>query len=614
MNVYVKKINETEYKLLNEFISINSIKFDRKKWLGIQEICELDSHYQRDGISIYFYGDGSIQSRGIYKKNKRSGYFVHFDRHGYKLFEGNYEKNRKNGYCTYFFPKNKIYKCGFYRRGIMDGIWKQFHIDSDENYYQIFEGSIKNNKYCGNGKLMTKEGLTSYDGNFQNNKIHGYGKSYIPSTKLIGYNGKWKNNKYHGHGKMYSFQNNTYFLSYCGNFSKGKFDSYGNLYNLKETTNDYDDNVYLHYMGSFRKNKKHGLGTLYSSMMINTPIFFGSFNKDVIDGHGIQWNYDINNTFLYTFEGFFKRGRWHGNGVIYSYDNQNIEGFFSRGELKSGMKYNDGLLIYDGSFSNFEYSGHGKLIEHEKNSLYFGNFKQNEKHGKGCTLSLDDGHLIHEGYYLKGSMKLESPRIIKEKFILKSMFDLNEIQEIHNKSISTTSIKSFLNDFKIPFTRYTKRKQLIQIMLSFFAIKKAIHKKQVSELSTIHHQYLKKLMPIFFCSNGQNSSDKIQSMTKKMVINTYDKKMKQQRLVERERYDLFGNRITNPVIGNDLQLYDFQSMKKLQEMKYQPISVDGKPLIQFYSFSEILKKENRTKEEEKMKEVLEEFLLIHDSL
>ncbi len=70
-----------------------------------------------------------------------------------------------------------------------------------QNDGSVYFGFSKNGAKSGTGKLTFNDN-SSYQGEFENDMISGYGEFFGPKGELI-YHGYWQNNKYHGKGKLY---------------------------------------------------------------------------------------------------------------------------------------------------------------------------------------------------------------------------------------------------------------------------------------------------------------------------------------------------------------------------------------------------------------------------
>ena len=102
----------------------------------------------------------------------------------------------------------------------------------------VYEGNYKNNKKHGYGKNTWANGDV-YEGNFENGNQHGYGKVTWSSGTV--YEGNWEKGTRHGYGK-YTWANGDV---YEGNFENGTQHGYGKMTWADGQT----------YQGEFRKGE-----------------------------------------------------------------------------------------------------------------------------------------------------------------------------------------------------------------------------------------------------------------------------------------------------------------------------------------------------------------------
>ena len=94
-----------------------------------------------------------------------------------------------------------------------------------EKYTIKYCGDFVKGKFEGNGILFYKYNIkTYYEGEFKNNKRHGYGKYYINNN--LKYIGEFKDDEYDGKGTIY-FQDGSY---YKGWFTNGKENGIGEYF------------------------------------------------------------------------------------------------------------------------------------------------------------------------------------------------------------------------------------------------------------------------------------------------------------------------------------------------------------------------------------------------
>ena len=94
------------------------------------------------------------------------------------------------------------------------------------NKYKIkYYGDFVDGNFDGNGKIYYKyREISYYEGEFKDNKRHGYGKYYYKDK--LKYEGEFKNDEYDGKGKIY-YKDGSY---YEGGFANGKKNGEGKIY------------------------------------------------------------------------------------------------------------------------------------------------------------------------------------------------------------------------------------------------------------------------------------------------------------------------------------------------------------------------------------------------
>ena len=193
-------------------------------------------------------------------------------------------------------------------------------------------------------------------------------------------------------------------------------------YNNKNfDSNDIDQclkNVESCYKGSVEllTNKKCGLGeltningtqeigTFYNDEFYgwnlfiknNGIIYIGLFNNDLLNGHGICFNYENKKLYKGLFKDFQKEG----------YGEENFEGNKYRGEFKEDKKCGKGEIIfknndiYKGEFADDLINGYGKYIWKNNNKVYEGNFLNGKINGNGILKW--DGGRYYKGVFNNG--------------------------------------------------------------------------------------------------------------------------------------------------------------------------------------------------------------------
>lgn len=113
----------------------------------------------------------------------------------------------------------------------------------------------------GKGKFYYEEG-SYYDGEWENNKMHGHGKLYYANGRLA-YDGQWVNDEFNGFGKVYN-----------------------DVYEIKDEMFDYQNlnlvsGKWKYYEGNLISDSKEGMGKI---VFLNGECYEGSFMNDRFHG------------------------------------------------------------------------------------------------------------------------------------------------------------------------------------------------------------------------------------------------------------------------------------------------------------------------------------------
>lgn len=146
----------------------------------------------------------------------------------------------------------------------------------------------------------------------------------------------------------------------------------------------YSDGT-LKYEGQLADGKMHGKGKLYRED--GSLWYDAEFVGNIAEGEGTfvqKGNIEGNDVTDYYYVGEIIDGIPNGQGAGFDPSGEMIyEGSFKNGKYDGhGQYYVNGTLIYDGEFSTNKYDGYGKLYSHGR-LFYEGEFKYNNRHGKG---------------------------------------------------------------------------------------------------------------------------------------------------------------------------------------------------------------------------------------
>ena len=113
-----------------------------------------------------------------------------------KKWEGYWQNGEASGHVVVTFGDFVVYD-GQMEHGLPNGQGVYTDIDNGQRY----EGSFVDFKREGEGVLYTENGDKIYDGEWKNNKYHGYGQYFLRGQ--CRYEGNWENGKRNGDGIAY---------------------------------------------------------------------------------------------------------------------------------------------------------------------------------------------------------------------------------------------------------------------------------------------------------------------------------------------------------------------------------------------------------------------------
>ena len=198
----------------NNFHSVNI-----SECLGSAKFCyigEVDLYTNKKcGNGQVIYSNGSREI-GTYYNDEFIGWNKFVDEQGI-LYVGLFNQLGLNGKgLRYNKELDHIYK-GDFHNGLRHGIGKDYRNNSK------YEGEFREDKKCGNGKIIFDSGDT-YEGEFSDNKFNGYGH-YIWFKNGHEYKGNYLNGKFHGEG-YYKWGENEY---YNGEYVNGVKEGEGEI-------------------------------------------------------------------------------------------------------------------------------------------------------------------------------------------------------------------------------------------------------------------------------------------------------------------------------------------------------------------------------------------------
>ena len=266
------------------------------------------------------------------------------------------------------------------KTNVLNNCYHEQKLD-DGTYY----GDWKNNKFHGDGKLVSKNGDQVIIGQFLNGKVHGYA-TYKSKNDQIYYEGYWRNGEFNGLGTRY-WENGKEF--YKGNWKNSKF--HGQGYYRFEDGSSID--------GEWLNGSINGFAKRVWKTNDGERRYEGNFLNDNRSGKG---------RFVDT-NGSVLSGVWKDDEFMYGYD-QEYEmyswknGDYYKGEFKNELPNGKGVIrsknkkeIYNGYVKNGKKHGDGQFTEN--GFIYVGEFFEDLKNGNGELISLNDGKILKVGIW-----------------------------------------------------------------------------------------------------------------------------------------------------------------------------------------------------------------------
>lgn len=443
------------------------------------------------------------------------------------------------------------------------------------NFYPIdYIGNLEKNKYHGDGFIFENGNLTCYS-QFQMGRKSGITFDY--QDEIIIYSGTYKDGRRSGFGQLYELDlEKNRFLVYDGLFHNDKFHGQGVLYSK--------DHI---FKGAFFQNKLNGYARIYDKTT-NNVLYQGNLVDNRIEGFGENYIYDNEGYIQMFYRGLFTDGVWEDSNGYLEKKDAIYKGRFTNGTFVHGQQYMFGNLIYNGDFtSSFQYEGNGSLIENEKGTIYVGEFKSGMKDGTGVLMNWDSMEVIYEGEFEKNHMKLSSNEYLQTEYELKKMMELNEEDEESleqlAKKIKKKHIYQFMTEKDLPIHKQKTKKELLESIRQFDWMDKLVTKNSERSLVKLKKDY----MVQYYKHKTKENGRQLHKKNKLEIVNLLKKQHEEMLKQEEQEYDFFGHEIQTPVLGSDGQIYDLESMKKLEEMEMKPTIFNGIPLTHYYTYEQI---------------------------
>lgn len=147
--------------------------------------------------------------------------------------------------------------------------------ENKENYYSLKMERSENPNQKDQEVSSLEEKIqyldgSEYIGQINNNLRQGKGKLFNPE-KVVIYEGHWDNDKPHGFGRLI-YEND---LLYVGDFESGTKNGEGKICSLNEKI--------VYFKGSFKQGEKNGIGEEHFA---DKSIYIGNYSKGKRDGIG----------------------------------------------------------------------------------------------------------------------------------------------------------------------------------------------------------------------------------------------------------------------------------------------------------------------------------------
>lgn len=247
--------------------NLKKTKFDNEGWKKFYtENREIEKINQDELIETKFtiFENKEYYAGTLNNKKQKHGFGVSIMRQGDK-YQGYWYEDQYNGWGELIDKKGTIWY-GQFSQGKLEGKGEKFMLDGnyyigdfenfeknitgrEETEFYDYEGSFKNDKKHGKGRIFMRLLNDTYQGDFFNDAITGNGE-YLWANKN-NYIGEFLNGKMHGKG-INTWPDGT---RYEGEYVNGIKDGFGKY--TKPNGKIYE--------GGFKEGKPHGLGKLISS-------------------------------------------------------------------------------------------------------------------------------------------------------------------------------------------------------------------------------------------------------------------------------------------------------------------------------------------------------------
>lgn len=501
-----------------------------------------------DGNGISYHSNGCPFVNGIWKRGTPFSDCMVHDEHHTLIFKGLWKNYDKYGF-TFDFKTGEILYSGAFQHGLPHGSGTLVKINYNQWFgknkkivgpvKKLYQGTFCLGILSGNCTVVlnhrlpcspsTEETFTEYKGNFEHGKRNGFGFDLLHN-----YIGQFENNRREGYGKLFDGESTDITIeNYNGSKENDKkVVCFEGIFRNDEPYRGkmYFENGQIMYEGTFLHDEKRHEETFEDDCSTIYGFYHG-FGKSYYPSGKLcyegQWEYSLQvgeGTF-YSEDGLqirkneYKDGAWYGYGIYYG--NSRDDKVLYNGSLRNGLPHGDGVIfeydydletetssiksVFGGEFFNGKYNDNG-FIYNTRHCLVFkgkvdenGDFVSGVQFLNGTTIQWKNGKVFDEK---------EERKNARERLCLSTYLENGNPSLIHQ--ISKSVCKKMYCEMLGTTPKISKKSSLIRQMK--------------------HYRTM------------QNKSSPV---------------------VESSDIDLFGNEIVTPVKGNDGQIYELESMRKL---------------------------------------------------
>lgn len=379
---------------------------------GNRKNSELDSVWK-------FYNDqGIVVSEMNFRNNKKNGLCITFSNEGMVIAEENFSDNQRQDYSYYFFPTGEKQKKVFFVNDREDGIAYEYSreglIISIIEYKAGIQKRIE--------RINRKDNLGFKQGKWK--EFYGCPEPCLTEGG-VHFEGEYQDDKKHGYWREYDRKGLT--LNTV-KYNKGEVEKNADELIKLDFKTEYYDDATVKSIKSYKNGVPEGIFREYSpeGKIINSEVFMNGnkLGEGVMDEDGIKrgfWKEYYTDSLLRA-EGNYDDGQRIGEWIFYFKNGKTEQkGNYLKGEKPEG-KWNwfheNGNLWREEFFQNG--LEHGLMVEYDDTGKVIskGEFLYGEKEGFWIY---DSGDSREEGNYKGGKKDGEW----KEYYVVNGVFDKN---------------------------------------------------------------------------------------------------------------------------------------------------------------------------------------------